>query len=67
MPGPLKGNDDYVRTAVQNFKNWQWEAAKVGQEVAIYESMGYLGGKQFYSIEKPAPPIKFTIGKKASY
>lgn len=40
------------------------EAAKAGQEVAIYESMGYLSGKQFYSIEKPAPPIKFTLGKK---
>ena len=40
------------------------EVAKVGQEVAIYESMGYLNGKQFFSIEKPAPPIKFTLGKK---
>ena len=40
------------------------ETAKVGQEVAIYESMGYLSGKQFYSIEKPAPPIKFILGKK---
>jgi FKBP-type peptidyl-prolyl cis-trans isomerase FkpA len=40
------------------------EAAKPGQEVAIYESMGYLSGKQFYSIEKPAPPLKFTLGKK---
>ncbi|MBN8789160.1 MAG: FKBP-type peptidyl-prolyl cis-trans isomerase [Terrimonas sp.] len=40
------------------------ELAKVGQEVVIYESMGYLSGKQFYSIEKPAPPIKFTLGKK---
>jgi peptidylprolyl isomerase len=42
------------------------ETAKAGQEVAIYESMGYLSGKQFYSLEKPAPPIKFTLGKKAS-
>jgi hypothetical protein len=40
------------------------ETAKFGQGVAIYESMGYLSGKQFYSIEKPAPPIKFTLGKK---
>ena len=40
------------------------EVAKVGQEVAIYESMGYLSGVQIYSIEKPAPPIKFTLGKK---
>jgi peptidylprolyl isomerase len=40
------------------------EAAKPGQQVAIYESMGYLSGKQFYSIEKPAPPIEFTLGKK---
>lgn len=23
-----------------------------------------MSGKQFYSIERPAPPIKFTIGKK---
>lgn len=40
------------------------EAAKPGQQVAIYESMGYLSGKQFYAIEKPAPPIEFTLGKK---
>jgi FKBP-type peptidyl-prolyl cis-trans isomerase FkpA len=45
-------------------KTGSGKAAKVGQEVAIYESMGYLSGKQFYSIEKPAPPIKFTLGKK---
>ena len=40
------------------------EAAKPGQEVGIYESMGYLNSKQFYSIERPAQPIKFTLGKK---
>ncbi|MEP7322546.1 MAG: FKBP-type peptidyl-prolyl cis-trans isomerase [Saprospiraceae bacterium] len=40
------------------------EAAKIGQEVAIYESMSYQSGKQFYSIEKPAPAIKFTLEKK---
>lgn len=40
------------------------EPAKKGQEVAIYESMGLLNGKQFYSIERPAPPIKFTLGTK---
>ena len=40
------------------------EVAKVGQEVAIYESMSYLSGKQIYSIEKPAPAVKFTLGKK---
>ncbi len=45
-------------------KTGEGETAKTGQEVAIYESMGYLNGKQFYSIEKPAPPIKFTLGKK---
>lgn len=33
------------------------EAAKTGQEVAIYESMGYVGAKPFYSIERPAQPI----------
>lgn len=38
--------------------------AKTGQQVSIYESMGYPGGKQFYALEKPTPPIKFTIGKK---
>ncbi len=26
--------------------------------------MAYLSGKQFYAIEKPAPPIKFTLGQK---
>jgi FKBP-type peptidyl-prolyl cis-trans isomerase len=40
------------------------EPAKKGQEVAIYESMGYLSGKNFYSLERPAPPIKFTLGEK---
>lgn len=40
------------------------ETSKTGQEVAIYEAMGYLSGKQFYSIERPAQPIKFTLGKK---
>ncbi|MEO5583001.1 MAG: FKBP-type peptidyl-prolyl cis-trans isomerase [Saprospiraceae bacterium] len=38
--------------------------AKMGQVVAIYESMGYLSRKQFYSIEKATPPIRFTLGKK---
>ena len=40
------------------------EPAQKGQEVAIYESMGYLSGKNFYSIQRPAPPIKFTLGEK---
>lgn len=40
------------------------ESARKGQEVAIYESMGLQSGKQFYSIERPAPPINFTLGKK---
>ncbi len=40
------------------------EPAKQGQEVAIYESMALMSGKQFYSIERPAPPIKFTLGTK---
>ncbi len=38
--------------------------AKNGQEVAIYETMGYLSGKLFYAIEKPALPIRFTLGKQ---
>ncbi len=38
--------------------------AKSGNEVAIYESVSYLSGKLIYKIERPAPPIKFTIGKK---
>jgi peptidylprolyl isomerase len=45
-------------------KSGTGEPAKKGQEVAIYESMSYLSGKQFYSIEKPAPPIKFILGTK---
>lgn len=45
-------------------KEGSGEVAKTGQKVAIYESMAYVSGKQFYSIEKPAPPIKFTLGKK---
>jgi peptidylprolyl isomerase len=45
-------------------KSGDGEVAKTRQEVAIYESMSYLSGKQLYSLEKPAPPIKFTLGKK---
>jgi FKBP-type peptidyl-prolyl cis-trans isomerase len=45
-------------------KTGDGEICKTGQEVAIYESMGYLNGKNFYSIERPAPPIKFILGKK---
>ena len=45
-------------------KNGDGEKAKPGQEVTIYESMSYLGGKHFYSIEKPVQPIRFTLGKK---
>lgn len=45
-------------------KKGMGDPAKKGQEVAIYESMGLLSGKQFYSLERPAPPIKFTLGKK---
>ena len=48
-------------------KNGDGEKAKPGQEVTIYESMSYLGGKHFYSIEKPVQPIRFTLGKKTSY
>lgn len=40
------------------------QPAKKGQQVAIYESMGLLSGKQFYSLERPAPPITFTLGTK---
>lgn len=40
------------------------EPARKGQQVAIYESMGLLSGKQFYSLERPAPPVTFTLGKK---
>ncbi|MEP7373207.1 MAG: FKBP-type peptidyl-prolyl cis-trans isomerase [Chitinophagaceae bacterium] len=40
------------------------ETARQGQEVAIYESMGLLSGKPFYSIERPAAPINFVLGKK---
>jgi FKBP-type peptidyl-prolyl cis-trans isomerase len=40
------------------------DVAKSGQRVAIYESMSYLSGRQFYSIQSPAPPIEFTLGTK---
>ena len=40
------------------------EPAKKGQEVAIYESMALMSGKEFYSIGRPDPPIKFTLGTK---
>ncbi len=40
------------------------EPAKKGEEVAIFESMGLLSGKVFYSIERPSSPIKFTLGQK---
>ncbi|MBA2561671.1 MAG: FKBP-type peptidyl-prolyl cis-trans isomerase [Chitinophagaceae bacterium] len=45
-------------------KNGNGEIAKTGDEVAVYESMSLSGGKLIYSIAKPAPPIKFVIGKK---
>ena len=45
-------------------KQGRGEPAKKGQYVAIYESMRYLNGKSFYSLERPAPPIKFTLGEK---
>ena len=45
-------------------KQGKGEPARKGQEVAIYESMGLLSGKQFYDLERPSPPIKFTLGKK---
>ncbi|MGC4038227.1 MAG: FKBP-type peptidyl-prolyl cis-trans isomerase [Chitinophagaceae bacterium] len=45
-------------------KEGNGEMARKGQKVSIYESMSYLSGKQFYSIEKPAPPVKFTLGAK---
>ena len=40
------------------------EVARTGQEVGIYETMSYLSGKQFYSIDRPAPPIKVVLGTK---
>lgn len=40
------------------------ETPKEGEMVAIYESMEYLSGKQFYAIDRPSPPITFTVGKK---
>lgn len=45
-------------------KSGSGDVAKVGDEVGIYETMGYLNAKPFYSIEKPADPIKVTLGKK---
>jgi FKBP-type peptidyl-prolyl cis-trans isomerase FkpA len=45
-------------------KSGTGEVARAGQDVGIYESMGYLNAKPFYSIEKPAPSIKFTLGTK---
>jgi FKBP-type peptidyl-prolyl cis-trans isomerase len=38
--------------------------ARAGQEVAIYETMGYISAKPFYSIDRPAAPIKIVLGKK---
>jgi FKBP-type peptidyl-prolyl cis-trans isomerase len=35
-----------------------------GQDVYVYETMGYINAKPFYSIARPAEPIKFTLGKK---
>jgi FKBP-type peptidyl-prolyl cis-trans isomerase len=40
------------------------EAAKKGQRVGIYESMGYLSGKLIYSLQFPERPAKFTLGEK---
>jgi len=40
------------------------DVANVGDEVGVYETMGYMNAKPFYSIEKPADPIKVTLGKK---
>lgn len=45
-------------------KQGSGKSAKSGQKVAIYESMSLLSGKQFYSIERPTPPIVFTLGAK---
>ena len=45
-------------------KQGSGKPAMQGQEVGIYESMGLLSGKQFYALERPAPPIWFTLGKK---
>ena len=39
------------------------QAAKSGDEVAIYETASYPGGQLVYSIEKPAPPLKIVLGR----
>ena len=44
-------------------KQGSGEPVKTGQQVAIYESMGYLNGQQLHAIEKPASPIRFTLGE----
>ncbi len=55
-------SDSGIRYVV--LKKGTGEPARKGQEVAIYESMGLLSGKQFYALERPAPPINFTLGTK---
>ena len=39
------------------------QIAKTGDEVAIYETASYPAGKQVYSIEKPASPLKIVLGR----
>ncbi len=43
-------------------KTGKGKSARAGNEVAIYESMGYLNGQIYFSIERPKQPVKFTLG-----
>ena len=44
-------------------KNGDGEKAKPGQEVTIYESMSYLGGKHFYQLKNLRNQLNLSLAK----
>ena len=44
-------------------KTGEGKVAETGDEVAVYESMGYLNGQVYFSVERPKQPARFTLGK----
>jgi len=53
----------YSGLRYQVLKPGKGETAKAGQGVAVYESMGYRNGPPIYKLERPAPPVAFTLGE----
>ena len=46
----------------QRIKHGKGKKAAIGNDVSIYETMSYSTGKVLFSLQRPASPLRFTLG-----